>query len=91
MIKKVVKKAKVVKKEPRIYDSNKPYVWNPDDSFVLSGTQFGLIYQTLKNEALSPGGVAAKQKVDTFSVIENILRIHYEAGIGEEHIQPQQN
>lgn len=75
-------------KEVRAYNPGRGYTWKPDDIFALNGNEFGALYQALKNEIYVPGGISASQKVETFKLIDEILKRHYEAGVGEE-VPPQ--
>lgn len=76
------------KKQEKVYSSEKAYTWEPDDIFALDGNEFGLIYQSLKNELYLPQGLSIKQKLDAFNVIEVVLKRHYESGVGKEFIPP---
>lgn len=67
-----------------LYDPQKGYTWNPKDDFVLSGNEFGLLYQVVKTDVSAPGGVSTRDKMAAFNLLEDILKQAVEAGVATE-------
>lgn len=77
------KDGKVEKSVPK-YDHTKSYSWKSEDDFVLTGNEFGLLYQIAKAEVSIPGGVSIKDKMAAFELLENILKQAVEGGVAIE-------
>ncbi len=75
------------------YDPNKKYTWTPDDSFILSGGEFGLILNTLRAVLSTPEASRILLANQANDVIENTLARAVENGIAKEvvenNIQPE--
>lgn len=69
------------------YDPQKIYQWQPEDRFLLTGVEFAQLYQAIKADTFSPGGISAKQKVDVFDILEKVVSAAVEAGVATEVIQ----
>lgn len=71
-----------------VYDPNKMYSWNPEDKFVLSGKDFGLILNSLRfilsSEKAQQIILAAKAN----EALEAILKEGVENGTVFEKEQP---
>lgn len=83
-----VKDKKIDKKivQAPVYDSTKAYEWKPEDDFVLTGNEFGLLYQIIKAEVSLPGGVSIRDKIGVFELLEGILRDAVAQGVAKEAI-----
>ena len=70
--------------ETPVYDPNKKYTWTPEDAFVLSGNEFGVLLNTLSAIL----GTAEAQRVlladRANSVIENAFGRAVEMGVAKE-------
>jgi len=63
------------------YDPNKKYTWTPDDQFVISGGEFGLILNTLRAVLNTPEAARILLANKANDVIEATLAKAVEAGI----------
>ena len=69
------------------YNPDKKYTWTPNDNFVLSGGEFGVILNTFRAILGTPEAakiLLAKQAND---IIENIMEKNVEAGIIKEVVE----
>jgi len=77
--------------ETPTYDPNKKYTWSPEDAFVLSGNEFGVLLNTLRAIL----GTAEAQRVlladRANSVIENAFGRAVEMGVAKEVVEEEQN
>jgi len=77
--------------ETSVYDPNKKYTWTPEDAFVLSGNEFGVLLNTLRAIL----GTAEAQRVlladRANSVIENAFGRAVELGVAKEVVEEEQN
>lgn len=66
------------------YDPSKKYTWTPNDAFVLSGDEFGVILNSLRSIL----GTAEAQKIlladRANSVIENVFSRAVEMNVAKE-------
>ena len=63
------------------YDPNKKYTWTNDDQFVISGSEFGLILNTLRAVLNTPDAARILLANEANNVIEATLAQAVEAGI----------
>lgn len=77
--------------ETPTYDPNKKYTWSPEDAFVLSGNEFGVLLNTLRAIL----GTAEAQRIlladRANSVIENAFGRAVELGVAKEVVEEEQN
>jgi hypothetical protein len=77
--------------ETPVYDPNKKYTWSPEDAFVLSGNEFGVLLNTLRAIL----GTAEAQRIlladRANSVIENAFGRAVELGVAKEVVEEEQN
>lgn len=66
------------------YDPNKKYTWTPEDSFILSGAEFGLILNTLRAVLNTPEAARILLANQANTVIEGTLARAVEDGIVKE-------
>lgn len=66
------------------FDPNKKYTWNPNDEFVLSGGEFGLILNTLRAILNTEEAAKVLLAVRANDVIEGLLAKSVETGIARE-------
>ncbi len=71
-------------KEVAAFDTKKSYQWQPEDQFILNGQEFSVLYTVLKNEVYLPGGTSIKQKIDAFTILEEVMREAVESGVAKE-------
>jgi hypothetical protein len=74
-------KPKKINMEKISYDPNKKYTWTPDDQFVISGGEFGLILNTLRAVLNTPEAARILLANKANDVIEATLAKAVEAGI----------
>jgi hypothetical protein len=72
------------------YDPNKKYTWTPDDSFVLSGSEFGLILNTLRAIINTQEAARILLAAQATEAVENSLAKAVEDGIAKEVIEETQ-
>jgi hypothetical protein len=63
------------------YDPNKKYTWTPDDQFVISGGEFGLILNTLRAVLNTPEAARILLANKANDVVEAVLARGVESGI----------
>jgi hypothetical protein len=66
------------------YDPNKRYTWTPDDSFILSGGEFGLILNALRAVLNTPEAARILIANEANKIVENTLQRAVENGIAKE-------
>ena len=71
------------------YDPNKRYTWTPEDTFTLSGAEFGLILNTVRAYLASEEAARFHLMMKTNDAIENILSRAVELEIVKEAEEPQ--
>ena len=55
------------------YDPAKRYTWTPEDTFMLTGAQFGLILNTVRSYLSSEEAARFQLMVQTNKVIEELM------------------
>jgi hypothetical protein len=63
------------------YDPNKKYTWTNDDQFVISGSEFGLILNTLRAILSTPEAAKILLANEANNVIEAKLAQAVESGV----------
>ena len=63
------------------YDPAKRYTWTPEDTFMLTGAQFGLILNTVRSYLSSEEAARFQLMVQTNQVIEELMIQGVEADI----------
>ena len=63
------------------YDPNKKYTWSKDDSFILSGGEFGVILNTLRAILGTPEAAKILLANQANNIVEGSLARAVEAGI----------
>lgn len=63
------------------YDPNKKYTWTPDDSFILSGGEFGIILNTLRAILNTPEAAKILLANQANTIIEKTLANAVENGV----------
>jgi len=66
------------------YDPAKRYTWTPEDTFTLTGAQFGLILNTVRSYLSSEEAARFQLMVQTNEVIEKLMIDGVEADIIKE-------
>ena len=69
------------------YDPNKRYTWTPEDTFTLSGQQFGLILNTVRSYLSSEEAARFQLMMQANEVIEKLMIEGVEADIVKEVIE----
>ena len=73
----------MVKNTP-VYDPNKKYTWTPEDSFTLSGGEFGVVLNALRAILNTPESAKVLIANQANTVIEEVLSKAVEYGFGKE-------
>jgi hypothetical protein len=71
-----------------IYDANKRYTWTPEDTFTLSGAEFGLVLNTVRAYLASEEAARFQLMVQTNDAIEKVMSRAVEADIVKEVEEP---
>jgi hypothetical protein len=66
------------------YDPNKKYTWTPDDSFILSGGEFGLVLNALRAVLNTQEAARILIANQANTVVEGALQRAVENGIAKE-------
>jgi hypothetical protein len=66
------------------YDSAKKYTWTPEDTFTLTGAEFGLILNTVRAYLSSEEAARFQLMMQTNQVIEKIMIAGVEADVIKE-------
>ena len=66
------------------YDPNKKYTWTPEDSFILSGGEFGVILNTLRAILSTPEASKILLANQANTIIESTLAKAVEEGVVKE-------
>ena len=66
------------------YDPNKRYNWTPDDSFILSGGEFGLILNALRAVLNTQEAARILIANEANKIVEGALQRAVENGIAKE-------
>ena len=71
------------------YDPSKKYTWTPEDTFTLTGAEFGLILNTVRAYLSSEEAARFQLMMQTNQVIEKLMIDGVEADIIKEVEAPQ--
>jgi hypothetical protein len=71
-----------------IYDANKRYTWTPEDTFTLTGAEFGLVLNTVRAYLASEEAARFQLMVQTNDAIEKVMSRAVEADIVKEVEEP---
>lgn len=66
------------------YDPNKKYSWTPEDQFILSGGEFGLVLNALRATLNTPEAARILIANEANKIVEGALQRAVEAGIAKE-------
>lgn len=66
------------------YNPNAKYTWTPQDTFELTGQEFGLILNTVRSYLASEDAARFQLMSQSNEVIEKILKASVEAGVVKE-------
>jgi len=66
------------------YDPNKKYSWTPEDSFTLSGSEFGLLLNALRAVLNTREAATILLANQANTTIESVLASAVEAGVVKE-------
>jgi hypothetical protein len=69
------------------YDPNKKYSWTPEDSFVLSGGEFGVILNTLRAILSTPEASKILLANQANTIVEATLAKAVENGVVKEAVE----
>lgn len=73
------------------YDPNKKYTWTPNDQFILNGSEFGLILNSLRATINTAEAARILLANEANQAIENALAKAVEADVVKEVVdQPEQ-
>jgi hypothetical protein len=72
------------------YDPEKRYSWNPEDTFTLSGKEFGLLLNTVRAYLASEEAARFQLMIQSNHAIEEILKRAVESDIVVEAPEEQQ-
>lgn len=66
------------------YDPSKKYTWTPDDSFTLSGGEFGLILNALRAALNTEEAARILIANEANKIVEGALQRAVESGVAKE-------
>lgn len=66
------------------YDPNKKYTWTPDDSFIVSGAEFGILLNSLRAILSTQDAQRILLADKANNIIENALARAVESGVVKE-------
>ena len=66
------------------YDPNKKYTWTPEDSFILSGGEFGLVLNALRSVLNTQEAARILIANEANKIVEGALQRAVENGIAKE-------
>ncbi len=83
--------AKVIKQISKSskFEPNKPYKWNPDDIFEITGQQFASIYHALNAAVTTREGATLAQMYEAYSVTLDVFKDGVEQGVIVENEVPE--
>jgi hypothetical protein len=81
----IVKDEQTSATEMPVYDPRKKYTWSPDETFTLTGNEFGLLLNALRGIVSTPEARTIIRAADAADVIEHVMAKSVEAGIVVEH------
>ena len=70
------------------YDPSKRYTWTPEDTFTLTGAEFGLVLNTVRAYLASEEAARFQLMVQTNDAIEKVMSRAVEADIVKEVEEP---
>jgi hypothetical protein len=70
--------------EPVKYDPNKKYTWNTDDIFVINGSEFGVILNSLRAQLATEEAARILLANRANNTVEQVLARSVEAGVIKE-------
>lgn len=73
------------------YDPNKKYTWTPDDSFIVSGAEFGILLNSLRAILSTQDAQRILLADKANNIIENALARAVESGVVKEAPEDTQN
>lgn len=73
------------------YDPNKKYTWTPDDSFIVSGAEFGILLNSLRAILSTQDAQRILLADKANNIIENALARAVESGVVKEAPEDPQN
>jgi hypothetical protein len=75
--------------ENQKYDPSKKYTWTPQDEFVITGEQFGLILNSLRSVISTPEASRILLGVEANDTLEKVMARAVESGVVKEVPQPE--
>ena len=69
------------------YNPNSKYTWNPEDTFTLTGQEFGLFLNTVRNFLATEEAAKFQLMIQANQVIEKVLKASVEADIVKEVVE----
>jgi hypothetical protein len=66
------------------FDPTKKYIWNKDDQFALSGTEFGIVLNAFRAILNTQEAQALFQAAQASDIAEHVLARAVESGIAKE-------
>jgi hypothetical protein len=69
------------------FDPTKKYIWNKDDQFALSGTEFGIVLNAFRAILNTQEAQALFQAAQASDIAEHVLARAVEAGIAKEAVE----
>ena len=69
------------------YNPNSKYTWNPEDTFTLTGQEFGLFLNTVRNFLSTEEAARFQLMVQANQVIEKVLKTAVESDVVKEVIE----
>jgi hypothetical protein len=71
-----------------IYDANKRYTWTPEDTFTLTGAEFGLVLNTVRAYLASEEAARFQLMMQTNDAIERVMSRAVELDVVKEVEEP---
>jgi hypothetical protein len=69
------------------YNPNSKYTWKPEDTFTLTGQEFGLILNTVRAYLSSEEAARFQLMMQTNQVIEKIMKENVESDVIKEVVE----
>ena len=73
-------KAMPVSNQNPVYDPAKQYTWTPDTRFVLTGEEFGLWLNFVREQVSSAETMKVRMLLECNNTLENLMKEGVEAG-----------
>jgi hypothetical protein len=70
------------------YDANKRYTWTPEDTFTLTGAEFGLVLNTVRAYLASEEAARFQLMMQTNDAIERVMSRAVELDVVKEVEEP---